>query len=79
MATQKPGEWANTLIVRFEEQLPIRIGQHTSHSSINEEENKNCIIQISRFRFALVLDGFVRVLKRVHEFVSVFYISFPNY
>ncbi|KAJ8986296.1 hypothetical protein NQ317_010008 [Molorchus minor] len=67
MATQKPGEWANTLIVRFEEQLPCRIGPQTSHSSINEEQNKNCIIQISRYRFALVLDGFVKVLKRIHE------------
>ncbi|KAG5866704.1 hypothetical protein JTB14_013865 [Gonioctena quinquepunctata] len=67
MATQKPGEWANTLIVRFEEQLPCRIGPQTTHSSINEEQNKNCIIQISRYRFALVLDGFVKVLKRIHE------------
>ncbi|XP_057670020.1 neurofibromin isoform X1 [Diorhabda carinulata] len=67
MATQKPGEWANTLIVRFEEQLPCRIGPQTTHSSINEEQNKNCIIQISKYRFALVLDGFVKVLKRIHE------------
>ncbi|XP_072402893.1 neurofibromin isoform X3 [Diabrotica undecimpunctata] len=67
MATQKPGEWANTLIIRFEEQLPCRIGPQTTHSSINEEQNKNCIIQISRYRFALVLDGFVKVLKRIHE------------
>ncbi|KYB29814.1 Neurofibromin-like Protein [Tribolium castaneum] len=67
MATQKPGEWANTLIVRFEEQLPCRIGPQTSHSRINEEQNKACIIQISKYRFALVLDGFVKVLKRIHE------------
>ncbi|XP_017785481.1 PREDICTED: neurofibromin isoform X3 [Nicrophorus vespilloides] len=67
MSTQKPGEWANTLIVRFEEQLPCRIGPPTTHSRINEEENKMCIIQISKYRFALVLEGFVKVLKRVHE------------
>ncbi|XP_071054810.1 neurofibromin isoform X2 [Onthophagus taurus] len=67
MATQKPGEWANTLIVRFEEQLPCRVGSQTAHSKFNEEENKNCIIQISRHKFALVLDGFVKVIKRIHE------------
>ncbi|KAK4871818.1 hypothetical protein RN001_015942 [Aquatica leii] len=67
MATQKPGEWANTLIARFEEQLPCRTGPQTTHSRINEDENKNCLIQISRYRFALVLDGFVKVLKRIHE------------
>ncbi|XP_065165550.1 neurofibromin isoform X2 [Atheta coriaria] len=67
MATQKPGEWANILIVRFEEQLPCRTGGQTSHSRVNEEHNKNCIIQISRYRFALILDGFVKVLKRIHE------------
>ncbi|CAH0561866.1 unnamed protein product [Brassicogethes aeneus] len=67
MATQRPGEWANTLIARFEEQLPCRIGPQTTHSRVNEEENKHCIIQISRYRFALVLDGFVRVIKRIHE------------
>ncbi|KAK9758709.1 GTPase-activator protein for Ras-like GTPase [Popillia japonica] len=71
MATQKPGEWANTLIVRFEEQLPCRVGSQTTHSRINEEENKNCIIQISRYRFALVLDGFVKVLKRIHEVYQI--------
>ncbi|KAF5294854.1 hypothetical protein FQA39_LY00338 [Lamprigera yunnana] len=67
MATQKPGEWANTLIARFEEQLPCRTGPQTTHSRVNEDENKNCLIQISRYRFALVLEGFVKVLKRIHE------------
>lgn len=52
-------------------QLPCRIGPQTTHSSINEEQNKNCIIQISKYRFALVLDGFVKVLKRIHELVSI--------
>lgn len=52
-------------------QLPCRIGPQTTHSRVNEEQNKNCIIQISRYRFALVLDGFVKVLKRIHELVSV--------
>lgn len=57
---QKPGEWANILIERFESQLPCRNGTQTVISKYNEEQNKRCIIQISRYRFALVLDGFVK-------------------
>ncbi|XP_045482705.1 neurofibromin [Harmonia axyridis] len=64
---QKPGEWANILIERFESQLPCRNGTQTVISKYNEEQNKRCIIQISRYRFALVLDGFVRILKRTQD------------
>ncbi|XP_060536829.1 neurofibromin isoform X2 [Cylas formicarius] len=67
MATQKPTLWADHLINRFGDQLPYRIGPQTTHASINQEQNKNCIIQISKFRFSLVLDGFVKVLKKVNE------------
>ncbi|KAK9889237.1 hypothetical protein WA026_004512 [Henosepilachna vigintioctopunctata] len=68
---QKPGEWANALIERFECQLPCRIGPQTTHSKFNEEQNKNCIIQISKYRFALVLDGFVKILKRTQDLCQI--------
>ncbi|KAG7207079.1 hypothetical protein KM043_000959 [Ampulex compressa] len=69
MGTQKPGEWANSLIGRFEEQLPCRTGPQTTHSRLNEERNKKCLIQISRYRFSLVISGLTKILQRVNEMV----------
>ncbi|XP_046596266.1 neurofibromin isoform X2 [Neodiprion lecontei] len=67
MGTQKPGEWAHLLIARFEDQLPCRAGPQTTHSRINEEKNKKCLIQISRYRFSLVISGLTKMLQRVNE------------
>ncbi|XP_033220854.1 neurofibromin isoform X8 [Belonocnema kinseyi] len=69
MGTQKPGEWANSLIARFEDQLPCRTGPQTTHSRLNEEKNKKCLIKISRYRFSLVISGLTKMLQRVNEMV----------
>ncbi|KAG6459574.1 hypothetical protein O3G_MSEX011449 [Manduca sexta] len=67
MGTQKPGEWANSLIQRFEEQLPYKTGAQNLHSRINEEQCKACLVQISRHRFSLVIAGLTKILQRVNE------------
>ncbi|XP_061727749.1 neurofibromin [Cydia pomonella] len=67
MGTQKPGEWANSLIARFEEQLPYKTGAQNLHSRINEEQCKACLVQISRHRFSLVIAGLTKILQRVNE------------
>lgn len=67
MATQKPVEWVTSLITRFEEQLPCRAGPQTTHSRVNEEQIKACLIQISRYRFSLVISGLTKILQRVNE------------
>ncbi|XP_054264930.1 neurofibromin isoform X3 [Macrosteles quadrilineatus] len=67
MATQKPVEWVTSLITRFEEQLPCRTGPQTTHSRVNEEQIKSCLIQISRYRFSLVISGLTKILQRVNE------------
>ncbi|XP_021921694.1 neurofibromin isoform X3 [Zootermopsis nevadensis] len=67
MGTQKPVEWVSWLITRFEEQLPCRAGPQTTHSRVNEEQNKKCLIQISRYRFSLVISGLTKILQRVNE------------
>ncbi|XP_066593274.1 neurofibromin isoform X2 [Prorops nasuta] len=67
MGTQKPGEWANSLIARFEEQLPRRAGPQTTHSRLNQERNKKWLIQISRYRFSLVISGLTKILQRVNS------------
>ncbi|XP_061928005.1 neurofibromin isoform X1 [Apis cerana] len=70
MGTQKPEEWANLLITRFEEQLPCHLsGSQTTHSHMNEERNKKCLIQISRYRFSLVISSLTKILQNVNEMV----------
>ncbi|XP_023718196.1 neurofibromin isoform X5 [Cryptotermes secundus] len=72
MGTQKPVEWVSALITRFEEQLPCRTGPQNTHSRVNEEQNKKCLVQISRHRFSLVISGLTKILQRVNElFLSV--------
>ncbi|XP_050358342.1 neurofibromin-like isoform X3 [Nymphalis io] len=71
MGTQKPGEWANSLIARFEDQLPYKTGAQNLHSRRNEEQlmknSKACLVQISRHRFSLVIAGLTKILQRVNE------------
>ncbi|XP_058119476.1 neurofibromin isoform X4 [Anopheles coustani] len=70
MATQKPGEWANSLLARFEEQLPYRTGPHGTQARLSIDETMNCLIQISRYRFSLVISGLTKMLQRVNEIVT---------
>jgi len=67
MATQKPVEWVAALITRFEDQLPCRTGPQTHHSRINVQQNKECLIQISKFKFSLVISGLTKILQRINE------------
>nr|XP_037875143.1 neurofibromin isoform X8 [Bombyx mori] len=78
MGTQKPGEWANSLIARFEEQLPYRTGAQNLHSRINEEQCKACLVQISRYRFSLVISGLTKILQRVNELYQPTFTSSIN-
>ncbi|XP_013775789.2 neurofibromin-like, partial [Limulus polyphemus] len=67
MATQKPVEWVSALITRFEEQLPCRSGPQTTHSRINVEQNKESLINISKYKFSMVISGLTRILHSVNE------------
>ncbi|XP_055375510.1 neurofibromin [Condylostylus longicornis] len=71
MATQKPGEWANSILIRFEETLPNKIGLIGSQR-INQEQLVNCLIQISRYRFSLVISGLTKMLQRVNESALIY-------
>lgn len=53
------------LIIFF--QLPYKTGPQTTHSRINEEQNKNSLIQISRYKFSLVISGLTKILHNVNE------------
>ncbi len=51
-------------------QLPYRTGPQTSHACQMVEQNKECLIQISKYKFSLVISGLTKILQRVNESVS---------
>ncbi|XP_077995279.1 neurofibromin-like isoform X2 [Glandiceps talaboti] len=63
MAVQKPIEWVSSVISRFDEQLPIRSGIHSTHTQLNLEQNKACLINVSKYKFSLVINGLTNILK----------------
>ncbi|XP_052799724.1 neurofibromin-like isoform X3 [Mya arenaria] len=67
MATQKPGEWVQSLINRFDAQLPIKTGLHTTQAIQNVEQNKECLINVSRYKFREVINGLTKTLQSVNN------------
>ncbi|CAF2935258.1 unnamed protein product [Rotaria sp. Silwood2] len=65
MSTSKPVEWVTALIERFEDQLPIKCGELTNQMRLNLEQNKECLIALSRFKFSLVINGLTDILKTI--------------
>ncbi|CAM4874212.1 unnamed protein product [Rotaria socialis] len=65
MSTSKPVEWVTALIERFEDQLPIKCGELTNQMHLNLEQNKECLISLSRFKFSLVINGLTDILKAI--------------
>ncbi|CAF4510371.1 unnamed protein product [Rotaria socialis] len=65
MSTSKPVEWVTALIQRFEDQLPIKCGELTNPMRSNLEQNKECLIALSRFKFSLVINGLTDILKTI--------------
>ncbi len=51
-------------------QLPIRTGLHTTQSIQNVEQNKECLINVSRHKFSLVINGLTKTLQSVDSMVS---------
>lgn len=66
MAVAKPVWWVSSLLTRFEEQLPCRIGPQTYHSRINVQQNKESLIHISHFKFSLVISGLTKTLQKIN-------------
>ncbi|XP_039612599.1 neurofibromin isoform X2 [Polypterus senegalus] len=67
MAAHKPTEWVQAVINRFDEQLPIKAGQQNTHSKVSTEHNKECLINISKYKFSLVISGLTNILKNVNN------------
>nr|XP_020498506.1 neurofibromin-like [Labrus bergylta]XP_020516506.1 neurofibromin-like [Labrus bergylta] len=71
MAAHKPVEWVQAVITRFDEQLPIKVGHQNTHTKVSTEHNKECLINISKYKFSLVISGLTTILKNVNNMVSV--------
>ena len=48
-------------------QLPCRTGPQSQHSRSNVEQNKECLIKISKYKFSLVLTGLTKILQKANE------------
>lgn len=53
-------------------QLPVRVGIHGPQARLNYEHTMTCLIQISRYKFSLILAGLTKALQRTSESVSFF-------
>lgn len=51
-------------------QLPIKAGQQNTHTKVSMEHNKECLINISKYKFSLVISGLTHILKNVNNMVS---------
>lgn len=67
MAAHKPVEWVQAVINRFDEQLPIKTGHQNTHTKVSTEHNKECLINISKYKFSLVINGLTNILKNVNN------------
>uniref|UniRef100_A0A8C2WU17 Neurofibromin n=1 Tax=Cyclopterus lumpus TaxID=8103 RepID=A0A8C2WU17_CYCLU len=67
MAAHKPVEWVQAVITRFDEQLPIKVGHQNTHTKVSTEHNKECLINISKYKFSLVISGLTTILKNVNN------------
>lgn len=54
-------------------QLPVRVGIHGPQCRQNYEHTMNCLIQISRYKFSLILAGLTKALQRTNESVGFNY------
>ncbi|CAH8500828.1 unnamed protein product [Heterobilharzia americana] len=65
MADKRPNEWVQLLLSRFDSQLPIRTGIHTAQSTQNMERNKECLVNVSKYKFSLVISGLTKMLQNI--------------
>ena len=63
--SQKPVEWVAALIERFQDQLPIKVGELTKQMRNNIEQKKECLINLSKFKFSLVINGLIDILRSI--------------
>lgn len=48
----------------------MRVGVHGPQARVNYEQIMTCLIQISRYKFSLILAGLTKALQRTTETVN---------
>ncbi|KAI4887778.1 hypothetical protein NFI96_006548 [Prochilodus magdalenae] len=48
-------------------QLPVKVGQQNTHTKVSTEHNRECLINISKYKFSLVISGLTNILKNVNN------------
>ena len=64
-----PSMTAATVSLLFPK-LPIKAGHQNTHTKVSTEHNKECLINISKYKFSLVISGLTGILKNVNNMVS---------
>ncbi|RNA20784.1 neurofibromin isoform X2 [Brachionus plicatilis] len=65
--SQKPIEWVAALIEKFQDQLPIKVGELTKQMRNNAEQKKECLINLSKYKFSLVINGLIDILRSIES------------
>jgi neurofibromin 1 len=65
MSNQKPIEWIAALLERFQNQQPIKVGELTKSMKSNTEQKKECLINLSKYKFSLVINGLIDILRSI--------------
>lgn len=65
--SQKPVEWVSALIERFQDQLPIKVGELTKQMRNNAVQKKECLINLSKYKFSLVINGLIDTLRSIES------------
>uniref|UniRef100_A0A8B9GUG7 Neurofibromin n=1 Tax=Astyanax mexicanus TaxID=7994 RepID=A0A8B9GUG7_ASTMX len=47
--------------------LPVKVGQQNTHTKVSTEHNRECLINISKYKFSLVISGLTNILKNVNN------------
>ena len=63
--SQKAVDWVERLIERFQDQLPIKVGELTKQMRNNAEQKKECLINLSKYKFSLVINGLIDILRSI--------------
>ena len=79
--SQKPVEWVAALIERFQDQLPIKVGELTKQMRHNAEQKQKCLVNLSQYKFSLVINGLIDILRSIEalSYSSSYYSSATSF
>ncbi|EDV22626.1 uncharacterized protein TRIADDRAFT_59057 [Trichoplax adhaerens] len=58
-------EWVQAIIDRFDKQLPYNVGKVNSQAKISAEQNRRCLLTVSRNELKRVISGLTTTLRNI--------------